>query len=473
MPGPRHRTGLRALALAGCALGALQAQAPQGTPAFAAGLEPPVSQISLPVRVDISAVLNALEGNIPRTPPGVDTWAPLPDRPDYVYRFSLYRDAIQARAEGDRIVVRTLAHYWIQVGARVFGPFVKTLASCGVGKEGHRAVILGAEAEVFLTPGWHLAVRPRALDPLPVSRCEMTFLGLNATGPVMNGMKGALVEAARNAEVQLRESTFVRSRAKEAWEMAQKPIPVAEGVWLLLRPERVRLGRPMADPAGDGRILLLRPELQARPMLVLGPPPSLPVTPLPALDTAPASGSGVRVALESDLPFQQASEQLGRQLAGRKFETDQGSFEIVSASVRGAGGKALIEVELKGRANGKVALAGRPVYDSALGTLRVEDLDYTFESRSWIENTAEWLLRSSLKRLLQERANLFLDQSFKGLKELLQLALNRPLATGIQLKGTVSELHLGQVRVLEDRFRVDAFLDGQFSLEVTALPLGR
>ena len=95
------------------------------------------------------------------------------------------------------------------------------------------------------------------------------------------------------------------------------------------------------------------------------------------------------------------------------------------------------------------------------------------ESQSWIESTAEWLFRSNLKKLLQERANLFLDQSFRGLKDQLQLALNRPLATGIQLKGTVSEIHLGQVRVLEDRFRVDAFLDGQLSLEVTVLPVSR
>jgi hypothetical protein len=119
-----------------------------------------------------------------------------------------------------------------------------------------------------------------------------------------------------------------------------------------------------------------------------------------------------------------------------------------------------------------VSLAGRPVYDAALGTLRVEDLDYTFESRSWIESTAEWLFRSSLKKLLQERANLFLDQSFRGMKDQLQLALNRPLASGVQLKGTVSGLHLGQVRVLEDRFRVDAFAEGDLSLDVTALPVG-
>ncbi len=461
--------GLAAFAPGGCPLGAQEGP----VPAFAAGLEPPLSTIAVPVRVDIASVLNSLEGDIPRTPPGVESWTPFPDRPDYVYRFNLYRDGIQARAEGDRIVVRTLAHYWLQMGARVFGPFVKSLASCGLGKEGHRAVILGAEGEVFLTPGWRLAVRARALDPLPVSRCEMTFLGLDVTGPVMNGMKGALVQAARDAELQLRESTFVRSKAREAWDLAQRPIPVAEGIWLLLRPERVRLGRPVADPAGDGRILLLKPEIQARPMLVLGPAPVLPATALPALDTTTAPGSGVHIALESDLPFLQASEQLGRQLAGRRFETEQGSFEIVSAAVRGSGGRALIEVELKGRANGKVALAGRPVYDAALGTVRVEGLDYTFESRSWIENTAEWLFRSSLRKLLQERANLFLDQSFRGLKDQLQLALNRPLATGLQLKGTVSDLHLAQVRVLEDRFRVDAFLDGQFSLEVTALPLAR
>lgn len=465
----RARIGALALALAAGPGAALRAQEPPA-PAFATGLEPPASRITLPVRVDIAAVLQSFEGSIPRTPPGVQAWTPFPERPDYAYRFNLYRDAIQARAEGDRIVVRTLAHYWLQVGARIFGPFVKTVASCGLGKEGHRAVILGAEGEVFLTPGWRLAVRANPLEPLPVSRCEMTLLDLDVTGPVMDGMKNALVAAAKDVESQLRDSLVVREKAREAWDLAQKPIPVAEGVWLLLRPERVRLGRPKADPAGDGRFLLLTPEVLARPMLVLGEPPAMPARPLPALDTAEAAGSGVHVALESDLPFRHASEQLARQMAGRRFDTDQGAFEVTAVAVRGAEGRAVIDVDLKGRANGRVSLAGRPVYDPALGTLRVEDLDYTFESRSWIERTAEWLFRSSLRKLLQERANLFLEQSFRGLKDQLTLALNRPLAGGVQLKGAVTDLHLGQVRVLEDRFRMDAFLDGQFSLEVGGLP---
>jgi hypothetical protein len=459
-----------ALRLAAAALGAALAAQEPAAPGFVQDLALPASRITLPVRVDVASVLASMEGAIPREPPGGQRWTPLEGKRDYLYRYGLYRDGIQARVEGDRIVVRTLAHYWMQVGARVLGPFVKTLASCGLGAEEHRRVILGAEGEVFITPGWRLAVRARPLDPVPVSRCELTFLGLDATGAVMNGMKAALVQAAKDAEPQLRESPVVRAKAKEAWDYAQKPIPVAEGVWLLLRPEKVRMGRPSQDPSGDPRFLLLKPELQARPMLVLGPPPSLAPTPLPALDVTPSSASGVSVALESDLPFSAASEQLGRQLAGRRFDTEKGSFEITSASVAGAQGRAVITVELQGRANGRVSLAGRPVYDAALGTLRVEDLDYTFESRSWIENTAEWLFRSSLKKLLQERANLFLDQSFRGMKDQLQLALNRPLAGGVQLKGSVNDLRLGQVRVLEDRFRVDAFAEGDLSLEVTALP---
>jgi hypothetical protein len=471
-PMPRFAAAMARTALAvQMPLAALGAQEP--APALAQDLALPPSRITLPVRVDVGAVLASMEGAIPREPPGGQRWTPLEGKRDYLYRYGLYRDGIQARVEGDRIVVRTLAHYWMQVGARVLGPFVKTLASCGLGAEEHRRVILGAEGEVFITPGWRLAVRARPLDPVPVSRCELTFLGLDATGAVMNGMKAALVQAAKDAEPQLRESPVVRAKAREAWELAQKPIPVAEGVWLLLRPEKVRLGRPSSDPSGDPRFLLLKPELQARPMLVLGPPPSLPPTPLPALDVTPAAAGGARVALESDLPFPAASEQLGRQLAGRRFDTEKGSFEIISASVAGADGRAVITVELQGRANGKVSLAGRPVYDAALGTLRVEDLDYTFESRSWIESTAEWLFRSSLRKLLQERANLFLDQSFRGMKDQLQLALNRPLANGVQLKGAIDDLRLGQVRVLEDRFRVDAFAEGELSLEVTALPVGK
>ena len=172
--------------------------------------------------------------------------------------------------------------------------------------------------------------------------------------------------------------------------------------------------------------------------------------------------------MDADLSFEHATAQLKKQIGGRRFDTEKGSFEVLDVAVLGKEGKAILELTLKGRLTGKLNLAGRLVYNEALGTLQLQDLDYTLESRSWITQFGEWLFRSTLKKTLQEKANWFMDKSLKDIRALAQQGLNRPLAPGLALMGTLSELKLGQPRVLADRFRLDAFLEGKVRVDVEA-----
>ena len=52
----------------------------------------------------------------------------------------------------------------------------------------------------------------------------------------------------------------------EWWALLAKPIPLADGVWLLLAPERLRLGAV----TGRDRVLTVPVSLDARPRIVTG-----------------------------------------------------------------------------------------------------------------------------------------------------------------------------------------------------------
>jgi len=436
--------------------------AQEAAPAMAQALDPGPSLITVPIRIDLAPVFATVEQSAPRVPPGVETWTLLPTTPGAVYRFNLYRDPLIFNLKANRILVRTMAYYWLEVGVKA-ASFIKGVGSCGQGKEGFRRVLLGTRAELGLTPTWGLELKALPDDPAPATPCEVTFLGYDITDKVVAGMKENMLKATAAMEQQVRESAMLRQKAEAVWTQAQQPIALSEGVWLSLNPERIRL----APWNSQGKVLTITPEIQARPAITLGPQPLTEIRPLPPLESVSNNlAPGFKIRVDADLSFEHATAQLKKQIAGKRFDTEKGSFEVLDAAVLGKDGKALLELTLKGRITGRLNLAGRLVYNEAQGTLQLQDLDYTLESKSWITQFGEWLFRSTLRKTLQGKANWFMDKSLQDVRALAQQGLNRPLAPGLSLAGTLNELKLGQPRVLADRFRLDAFLEGQVQVNV-------
>lgn len=426
----------------------------------------PPSTIALPIRMNLDPVFQAAERNVPKVPPGIETWTPLPNSGTQVYRYNLYRDPLLLRLNSNRVTVRTAVHYWMEVGLRMRN-LVKSMGSCGLGPEGFRQAWLGAHADFWITPQWGVDLNVATYDPLPSNACSITFLGYDITDKVLAGMKDAMGRGLQNVGQQVRQSALLRSKAEEVWRMAQQPLEVSPGIFLVLNPQQVRLG-PWKS---EGRTLVVTPEIQAFPYLQMGAKPAIASRPLP--DLLPSNGvlsPAFRIQVSADLGYREATERLRRQMVGKVFETDKGRFEIRDVSVRGQGGKALLEVELKGKINGRLTLVGTPRFNPQKGSLELADLDYSLESRSWITQFGEWLFRSSLRRTLAEKSNWFLQKNFQDLKALVQAGMNREIAKGVALNGTLDDLALDQPQVLDDRFRIQAFLEGR--IQVTLTPPG-
>ncbi len=425
------------------------------------------SIITLPICIDLAPVFQSAERNAPKTPPGVETWMPLPGKPGTTYRFNLYRDPLAFHLNHNRISVRTTAHYWLEIGLKA-GPLVKSVASCGLGQEGFRRILLGTSAEIQVKPDWRIDLKATLDEPMAANPCEITFLNFDITNNVLSGMKDNLLKATTAMEQQVRNSVMLQQQAESMWKHIQHPFELSKGIWMSLNPECVR----MAPWRSQGKVLTLTPQIQARPRITLGPPPIQHIQPLPRLETCEANiNPDFKIQIETELGFEHATQQLQTQMRGKRFETDKGTFEVVDIALSGLPekGMALICIDLKGKVNGKLSLAGRPVFNEADGKLQFQNLDYTLESKSWITSFGEWLFRSTLRKTLSEKANLFMDQSFKDIQDLAQKGLNRPLAQGIRLSGKLDTFKLGEAVVLKDRFRMPAFLGGQMRIDVDAL----
>lgn len=428
--------------------------------------DPGPSVLAFPIRIDLGPMFAEAERLAPRRPPGTELWTQLAGAPQGTsYRFDLTRDPLRFALRENRLHLRTAANYWLDVGLWMAGSWYQTVASCGKGKEGRRRVLLGLNSEFDLTPDWGVRLQTTPEDPLPVNPCVVTFLGYDITDRVVAGMKAELVKATQGIEQQVRDAAVLRQQAERVWKAAQEPLELAPGIHLSLNPERIRL----APWRSEAKTLIVTPELQARPVLTLGPRPAAGSLPLPRLETAAPVTPGFHVRLDLDLPFAEATRQLQAQLKGRVFETEKGRFEILNAWVGGLEGRAILQVQVKGRIEGVLSLAGRPVFDESTGILRLVELDYTLDSRSWITQFGEWLFRSSLRKTLQDKADWFLQQGFAEIRSQLQQNLNRELLPGVALRGDLGALRLGHPKVLEDRFRVEAQLEGRAEVEVKGL----
>ena len=429
---------------------------------------PPPSTIAAPIRVDLAPLMELAERVTPKVPPGVETWINLPGTRlgNPAYRFNLYRDPLYFSLNGRRLSMHTTVNYWMEVGLRM-KDWVKGMGSCGLPPASFRRARLGLIAEVGVNRDWGLDLKLTADEPLKFDNCTVGALDYDITDKVLAGMKDALAKAAVDMETRVKASTLLRQRVEAAWLQAQQPVELRPDLHLLLNPEGVRL----AAWTSQGKELILTPEIQVRPALVLGPCPALTPRPLPQLDLTEAPAQpGFHLRVEADLALATASRQMEEQLVGRRFDTPKGTFEITAASLRAQGPQVVLSLGLRGRVNGTVTLIGRPTFDTLTGQLRLADLDYTLESRSWITQFGEWLYRSDLRKTLADKCGWFLDDAFRNLRAQAQLGLNRTLSPELAMAGSVDDLRLESVEVLPDRFRVVANLTGQISMSLkTAL----
>ncbi|GLH74065.1 hypothetical protein GETHLI_25670 [Geothrix limicola] len=428
--------------------------------AFVEELEP--STLSLPIRVDLAPLLKQVEAQVPLSPPNIETWGEIKGKPRSYFRFNLIREPLSVHVKGAQVSVRVVANFGMDVGLRTLGNHYTVMGSCGRNPEPPRRVMLDLNTSIGLLPSWGVELRQTAFEVTPLNTCEVTFLGFDITDQVTAGMKENLKAGADTLARLVRENALARQKAQEAWVQFSQPIELGKDLYLVFQPRHVRL----APLSTQGRTLVITPEIEAQPRLVLGARPQAETTPLPDLELNASPRPGFRLRVEADLAYTHASQQLAAQVVGKTFETAKGRFEITSARVWGDQGKALLEIGLKGRITGKVTLSGKPLSDPATSSLRLADLDFTLDSQSWLARMGDWIYHSDLQKLITDKAHFLMDQQFQGLRDMVQTGLNRQLAPNLRLSGSLKAFRVAAVTTGPDGFKSQAYLEGEVQVDM-------
>lgn len=260
---------------------------------------------------------------------------------------------------------------------------------------------------------------------------------------------------------RLNERFPLRPAVAKAWTAVQRPLLVDKkyDAWLALQPQGLQL-YPLYAQHG---LVRLGVGITTFAELVVGPEPAMhPPTPLPNLRLAAGTDRTFRIALNTDLVYQDLVTVAAPLLLNKEFSSGGKQIVIKGITLYGNGDQLVIRLVTRGSLDGVIYLTCRPAFNPQTNIFSVEDVDFDLQTRSMLLKTADWLLHGTIRSVIQEKLNMDLTQRLGQVKEMATRAMTRvPLGDNLALTGTVRTVRLQDVLVQKDRLSIQVYAEGE------------
>jgi hypothetical protein len=289
-----------------------------------------------------------------------------------------------------------------------------------------------------LTDDFHLVSKARIVRVEPASteqrdHCDVSVLHHDVTGRVVDAARAGLTSQLPNIDKKV-SGVDLTGHVTEWWGMLAHPIKLRDGVWLLLGPERLRVGHV----TGRQRIIIVPVSLDAHPKVVTASKePEAVTTALPKLERDSAS-DGFHIVLDGIVDYGMASRELTTALTAKSFTQSGKTIAVKEVSVRPASkGRLSLAVSFTGDANGTIQLIGTPQIDHVHAMATVPDLDFDLQSDSKLLQTYSWLKSDDLRAEMRKRARISMEPALDRGRALVLEGLNRKIGDALTLAATV------------------------------------
>lgn len=368
----------------------------------------------------------------------------------YLYR----RDSLDLKASGDRVTLQTHLRYRASVGL----PAVGGIASCGFPPDPMKRAQVRLGTTLYWRSDWRLGSRGTSLATTLDDRCEVTVLHVDATPLVKRLLDAQSQDLRREIDSLLPNVLDLHTAADSLWRVAQQPMALdsASTIWLTLSPESVSLAPVIGSASAISTALVLG----ARPRVTVGAKPEVSAQPLPSLTLARRS-SGIHVPVEIELPFSDLSQKVTTLLSG---ETAGKGMRVGDVKIWGVGDTAVVMLDLEGKVSGSLYLLGRVSYDSSSRTVLLNDLRYTLASRGVMSRIKSTIGAGRIKSAIDAatgKGHLAVGEQLDSLKSRLTQQLNRELAPGVRLAGSVNDVRFSRMLTTQTAFVLRVVLDGE------------
>jgi hypothetical protein len=431
----------------------------------------PLSVVEAPVTYDLDTAIDSLEAAVPTTYGDLEQRIESRKNERVTFAFHLRRSPFRVRVEGQSVRISADVEY----SGRVWydppiGPEVEV--SCGTGEDLPRRATLTLESTGELTRDWGLRTRSRvvrveALSDSGRDRCRLTFLRLDVTDRVLEHTRTMLEEKLAHFDEAVARWP-VRPRFEKIWRQLQRPMRLADSVYMAIHPSEAQIG----SIGANGKLAFANLRLIAAPRVTTGPKPNLEHVPLPPLERAHDVGRGARVLLDASFTYPVATDMLKEGLVGRRVELAGRHVRIRDVRLSGiGGGKVALGVRLSGGIRGRLFFTGTPTFDAPTRSIVVPDLDYDVGTAKVLVQGYEWLNDVKLRDFLREMARLPDSAVVRTLSELAETGMNRDLpARGVRLSGRIDQAGVIAVRATREEIRVHAVADADIKVSIDRAP---
>ena len=414
--------------------------------------------IALPVSISLGKIRRALSAQFPATDSLTRAQCVALGGAvchQYVYR----RDSLELRMNGDRVKLLARLRY----RGRVALGGMAGLASCGYAPEQMKRAELHAATALYWRNDWRLGSRNTSLAATLPDPCEVTLLKVDATPLMQHIVDGQLATLRQQLDSVLPALADLRPSADSLWRTMLQPIALdsASTVWLSMLPENIALARPLGRADAVTTVLVIT----ARPRASIGARPTGERRPLPTLGLAPQA-SGIHIPVDIELPFADLSAKVTLLMKGEIAGKD---LTVDDVKIWGVGDTAVVRVAVHGTVRGDLYLLGRVQYDAATRTVLISEPRYTLASDNAMSRIKATLGSYRIKRALDQATShgqLDVGMQLDSLRHQLSVQLNRPLAPGVSVAGSVDDIRIAGLATSGTAFVLRVVLDGQARLTV-------
>lgn len=273
----------------------------------------------------------------------------------------------------------------------------------------------------------------------------------------------------RTIDQQVQQSFKMREIVDEAWNRMYDPILVSEdyNTWLVVHPQKISMTPLQMSPDRITSTIVV----ESQPRVRLGEKPETVVFhPLPPFSYSDSLAEDFVIHLTTEVPYQEAERIARAEIQGETFTQGRRSVTVDDIELFGKGSELVINTKLSGWYKGNLYLTGRPFYNLRRNAIDVEDLNFTLETRNFLQRSGGWLLKGTFRKRIQEMLDIQLDYNLGELEQQLRDQLtNYQISEGIFLRGDLADFDIRNAFLVPGGIRVELALRGKLNIEITGL----
>ena len=464
---------------------------PISAPASTRGAElsaPEPSTISLSVHFDLRPAVTALESAVPKKadlfgpghgandgpPKDSKRWLKVDDNPSTELRYRVERDPLQVTLSGSNLRFATTIRYALQVRVNFLAWWN---ASCGCegerwcnrhnsnGNASRRTIPILISSPIALTPEWRVTSH-FAVDDVPGDRCIIAPGGLESrdvTDQAVSVIRVPLNSSAKDLDRFVAEHGDLRSLAASAWDVIRNPIPIDEErhLWLQIDPQSASV----SSLQGSGGQLAFTVTVAGRPRVLDALSPTVVGRDLPPLSASKGTDQGFHIAVPVGVRFTELENRARRELVGKTLALPGHTLRVTNISLYPSDENIVAAIDVGGDVAGRIYAQGRPSYDPNSRELRMDNFDYTQDTRNALVGVYDWIGHSQIRERVASSLHWDVGSRMDDLTVRLSAALNQT-QSNVRLTGTVSDLRLLGIALDDTSVRALFVTNGALRLDV-------